>query len=75
MRYLLVADVAKMLACSQRTVHERSRRLEIPHRKPPGMRQLLFVEAEVRAWLDGAAIEVEQLPRGGRVVKPRPKAT
>jgi excisionase family DNA binding protein len=69
--YMLVEDVAELLACSKRTVHERARLGEIPHRRPPGARRLLFVEAEVRAWLDGADLERVELPRGGRVVRPR----
>jgi excisionase family DNA binding protein len=70
MPYLLVDDVATLLGCSKRSVHERARLREIPHRKPPGMRQLLFVESELQAWLDGADLDVEELPRGGRVVRP-----
>jgi hypothetical protein len=27
---------------------------------------LLFVESEIRAWLDGAPLELIELPRGGR---------
>ena len=42
----------------------------VPHRKPPGGRRCLFIEDEVRAWVDGAALEVVELPRGGRVVRP-----
>jgi excisionase family DNA binding protein len=69
--YLLVEDVAAMLGCSTRTVHERTRLAEIPHRRPPGARRCLFLEAELRAWLDGAALELVTLPRGGRVVRPK----
>lgn len=69
--YFLVADVAELLGCSVRTVHERARLGEIPHRKPSGARRLLFLESELRVWLDGAELERVDLPRGGRVVKPR----
>jgi excisionase family DNA binding protein len=68
--YLLVEDVAALLGCSKRTVHERARLAEIPHRRPPGARRLLFLEGELRAWLDGAKLECVELPRGGRVVRP-----
>jgi excisionase family DNA binding protein len=68
--YLTVEDVAELLACSKRTVHERARLGEIPHRRPSGARRLLFVEAELRAWIDGAELERVELPRGGRVVRP-----
>lgn len=69
--YLLVSDVATLLGCSIRTVHERARLSEIPHRRPPGARRLLFLESEVRQWLDGAELERVELPRGGRVVRPQ----
>jgi predicted DNA-binding transcriptional regulator AlpA len=69
--YLMVEDVAALLGCSKRTVHERARLAEIPHRRPPAARRLLFLEAELRAWLDGAPLELVELPRGGRVVRPR----
>lgn len=69
--FLLVADVAVLLGCSSRTIHERTRLCEIPHRKPPGARRCLFLEDELRAWLDGAVLEVVELPRGGRVVRPK----
>ncbi len=69
--YLVVADVAKLLNCSERTVHERARFCEIPHRKPSGCRRLLFLEGELRQWLDGCELDVQTLPRDGRVVKPK----
>lgn len=69
--FLRVEDVAGFLGCSTRTVHERARLSEIPHRRPPGARRLLFLEAELRAWLDGAELEHVELPRGGRVVRPK----
>jgi len=69
--YLQVEDVADLLGCSKRTIHERARLGQIPHRRPPSARRLLFVESEIRAWLDGAALETVELPRGGRVVRPQ----
>ena len=69
--YLQVEDVAELLGCSKRTVHERARLAEIPHRRPPAARRLLFLEGEIRAWLDGAELECLALPRGGRVVRPK----
>lgn len=68
--FLRVEDVAELIGCSTRTVHERARLREIPHRRPPGARRLLFLEEELRAWLDGVPLEVVELPRGGRVVRP-----
>jgi hypothetical protein len=37
--YLMVEDVAVLLGCSKRTVHERARLGEIPHRRPPAARR------------------------------------
>jgi excisionase family DNA binding protein len=71
--YLHVDDVARMLGCSSRTVHEWTRLCTVPHRKPPAGRRCLFIEAEIREWIDGAALEVVKLPRGGRVVRPVPR--
>lgn len=69
--YLKVEDVAELLGCSIRTVHERARLGEIPHRRPPAARRLLFLATEIAAWLDGAELERFELARGGRVVRPR----
>ena len=69
--FLLVEGAAALLGCSKRTVHERARLGEIPHRRPPAARRLLFLEPEIRAWLDGAPLELVELPRGSRVVRPR----
>jgi excisionase family DNA binding protein len=69
--YLTVEGVAEMIGCSTRTIHERARLGEIPHRKPPGARRLLFLESELREWLDGAELERVDLARGGRVVRPK----
>jgi excisionase family DNA binding protein len=66
----MVEDVAALLGCSKRTVHERARLGEIPHRRPPAARRLLFLESEIRAWLDGSPLEIVPSPRGGRVVRP-----
>jgi excisionase family DNA binding protein len=69
--FLLAEDVAALLGCSVRTIHERARLGEIPHRRPSGARRLLFLESEIRAWIDGTELERVDLPRGGRVVRPK----
>jgi excisionase family DNA binding protein len=73
-RFLTVEEVAQRQRCSVRTIHERVRRYELPHRKLPGCRRLLFPEAELEAWEAGAPLEVVELPRGGRIVRPRAAA-
>ena len=69
--YLVVEDVAERLHCSTRTVHELTRTSSIPHRRLPGSRRCLFRSDELEAWENGSALEVTELPRGGRVVTPR----
>jgi hypothetical protein len=51
-------------------VKERARLGEIPHRKIAGCRRLVFFEAELLEWLDGAALEVQHLKGDGRIVRP-----
>jgi excisionase family DNA binding protein len=68
--YLRVEDVAERLRCSTRSVHELTRTNAIPHRRLPGTRRCLFREDELAAWEDGAALDVVELTRGGRVVRP-----
>jgi predicted DNA-binding transcriptional regulator AlpA len=67
--FLRSDEVAVLLRCSVRTVHELTRRRAIPHRKAPATRRCLFIEHEVRAWLDGAQLETIDLGEGGRVVR------
>lgn len=69
--FLFVQDVMVRLDCSERTVHELTRTLAIPHRKLPGAKRLLFLLSELEAWEDGAELEVIQRARGGRVVRPK----
>jgi hypothetical protein len=68
--YLLVEDVAARLRCSTRKVHELNRTEAIPHRRLPGSRRCLFLEAELEAWEAGAELEAVHLAGGGRVVRP-----
>lgn len=69
--YLVVEDVAQLLHVSKRTVHELTRTGAIPHRRIGGTRRCLFVRAELDQWLDGAELDVDDLPNGGRIVKPK----
>jgi excisionase family DNA binding protein len=71
-RYLTLEQAAELLALSPYTTRTKAAAGEIPHRRLSGMRRLLFVEAELVAWLDGAALEKVPAPNGGRVVRPRP---
>lgn len=39
------------------------------HRRVPGTRRCLFVQRELHEWLDGATLEVVELPNDGRMVR------
>jgi excisionase family DNA binding protein len=68
--FLIAEEVAIRLRCSLRTVHELTRTRRIPHRKLPGSRRCLFRVEELVAWESGTDLDVQELPRGGRVVRP-----
>lgn len=68
--FLTADEVAARLRCSLRTVHELARRNEIPLRRLPGCRRLLFVAEHLAQWENGAPLEIVHLGRGGRVVRP-----
>jgi excisionase family DNA binding protein len=68
--YLTVEEVAARLRCSTRTVRDLARLRQIPHRRLPGGRRLLFLVHELEPWEAGAELETVELPRGGRLVKP-----
>lgn len=74
---LLDIDGARRLlgGLSRRTIHEYTRRDEIPHRVLPHGRRCLFDPDELRAWMDGAELERVDLPHGGRIVRTKLKET
>ncbi len=69
--YLRVPDVAERYGQSTDWVWTRTGRREIPFRRLPRSRACLFLEAELQAWDDGAALEVVELSDGGVRVIPR----
>ena len=68
--FLTLEEVAERQRCSERTIRELSRLKRIPHQKLPGGLRCLFREDWLTAWELGADLEVLDLPRGGRVVRP-----
>jgi hypothetical protein len=66
-----VEQAADFLGCSVRTMHERARLGQVPHRRPAHTRRLLFFTSELLEHLDGAELERRDLPGGGRIVRPR----
>lgn len=70
--YLHAEHVAELLGCSLRSVHELTRSSRIPHRRLAGTRRILFLEHELRAWIEDAP-ELETITRrdGSRIVRPR----
>lgn len=74
--YLRTEDVAALLGCSVRTVHELTRTNAIPCRRLPGVRRVLFDEAELLAWIDGShELVVTETSAGGRIVRPKVETT
>lgn len=73
-KYITVEQAAELLLCSVRTVHDRTRRRELPMRRLPGTRRILFVPEEIEAFVDSGGtlpLEVIEGPRGGFVVRPK----
>ena len=71
-RFLSMPQVVERYAgvWSKWTLYELVRTGAIPHRKLSGRRELLFVEADLEAWEDGAPLTVKRLRDGGRIVRP-----
>jgi hypothetical protein len=67
--YLLSAEVAARYRLSLRSVHEMTRRRRIPFRRLAGSRRCLFHLDDLRAWENGAPLEVVELA-GGLLVRP-----
>jgi excisionase family DNA binding protein len=73
-QYMTVEEAAKLLRCSIRSVHARTAAREIPCRRLPGTRRVLFLLEELEAWIENGgtiALEVVDGPRGGFVARPR----
>jgi excisionase family DNA binding protein len=68
--FLVTREVAALLRCSVRSIYELTRTEQIPFRRMAGTRRCLFRADEIASWLDGAGLEVVELGRGGRVVRP-----
>ena len=67
--YLTTEQAAELLCVSTRTVRGQAAALAIPHRRIGGTRRLLFLEEELRAFVDGAELEAIETKLGGRVVR------
>ena len=72
--YRHVEYVVDLTGWSRRTVQDRAAKGQVPHRRIGGTRRLLFLEDELRAWIDGAELEIIRTPNGGRVVRPKAPA-
>jgi excisionase family DNA binding protein len=68
--FMTSEEAARFLRVSLRTIREMARLNQVPVRRPSGSRRLLFREDELREWIEGAELEVFELPRGGRIVRP-----
>jgi excisionase family DNA binding protein len=73
--YLTKREAALVIHRSEKTVQRLVDERRIPVRQPAGTRGLLFVESELAAWIDGAALEVvADSPARGLVVRPKGRA-
>jgi excisionase family DNA binding protein len=66
--YLTVKRAAERLHLSRWTIRDKARRKELPHRKPPGTRRLLFSIADLEAFEDGGELEYRKWGKDGRIV-------
>ena len=69
-RFLLVDDAAAMIGVSKDVIYRMTAQGRCPHRRIGGTRRLLFLEDELRAWIDGAELETVETPNRGRIVRP-----
>jgi hypothetical protein len=68
--YLRVEEVGARYQARPKTVREWARNGAIPHFRAPGARRLQFRLDWLEAWEQGCDLEVVDLGRGGRVVRP-----
>jgi hypothetical protein len=76
-RYQTVEQLAAQFGWSIRTLHERTRKRELPCRRLPGSRRILFIPEEIEAFVDSGGtmpLEVIEGPRGSLVVRPQLEA-
>jgi excisionase family DNA binding protein len=70
-QHLTVEQVAERLHLSVWTVRDKARRRQLPHRKPPGTRRLIFPLTDIEAYEDGCAdFEFRRWGSDGRIVAP-----
>jgi hypothetical protein len=68
--FLVVEEVAARYRTSSWGIRDLARRRAIPHFRRSGSRRLLFREEWLDSFDAGAALDVTELPHGGRVVRP-----
>jgi hypothetical protein len=69
-QFLIANEAAAYTRMTLRSLHERTSKHTVPFRRIAGMRKLLFVAADLDAWLNGAPLETIELPDGGLIVRP-----
>jgi hypothetical protein len=73
--YLTAEQAAELLNCTVRSLHGRTAVDRLPYRKLGGMRRLLFLEDELRAYVEtGCELEVVETADGGKIVRPKGEA-
>ena len=69
---LTVEGVCDLLGVSKRTVHGWTSARTIPCRRIPGTRRIIFIENELRQWIDAGGnlpLEVIEQPHDGLIVR------
>jgi excisionase family DNA binding protein len=70
--YLTAPEAADYLRCSLRSLHGRTAADRIPYRRLGGMRHFLFLEDELRTYIEtGCELEVVETADGGKIVRPK----
>jgi len=71
--FLDIDGAAELLVSSRRVLHQLASERRIPHRRLPGQRKLVFVRAELESFVIDPTLELEvvELERNGRIVRPK----
>ena len=68
--FLRTEEAAEFLSLSVDTLLRKASAGTVPHRRIAGVRRLLWLEAELVDWINGAELETITAANGGRVTRP-----
>jgi hypothetical protein len=69
-RFLNITETAERYGTTPRALRDKTRKNLIPFTLRPGWKGCMFLPEHLDAWDDGAALEVVELPDGGKLVRP-----